>query len=111
MHSMNNSVIQNGDHTFIRIDEWYIGIHIVNEHEIVIFADHNAGKVVEDVAHTEDEYQWGKTLYVESKRWFRPRGRRTLFNRVRVFTPPPDHIISSTKVKTWQQRHSQSLSS
>lgn len=83
---MNNAVIHNGNSTYVRIDDWYIGIHVVSNTELVIYADHNHGKVTDDHADTEDDNQWGKLLRVDSPRrkWFPSPNRRTMRNRVHV---------------------------
>jgi len=85
---VNNSVIHSNNTTYIRIDNWWIGIHLVNDYSIVIYVDNDLGTVIDEEAETEDSRQWGRVLRVASRGLF-PRGKNTLFNRMRVVTPMP----------------------
>ena len=83
---MNNSVIQSGNSTFVRIDNWWIGIHLVNETSIAIYVDNDLGTVIDEETQTEDSRQWGRLLRIAS-RGLLPRSKNTLFNRIRVSAP------------------------
>ena len=87
---MNNSVVQKNNVTYLHIGDWYIGVHLINNGELVIFADHDQGKVHEYEIATEDDNQWGKILRVDLPRqlWDVSRQRNTLRSRVRVEVTP-----------------------
>ena len=84
---MKNSVIQENGRTYLHIDDWYLGIHLDRNGDILVFIDHEDGKVVDyNEVIAEDEFQWGKAFYVS--RTNRPADhlplRKTLRSKVRV---------------------------
>jgi hypothetical protein len=87
-NTMNNNIIQKNDTTYMHIDDWYIGVHLDRNGDLMIFLDHEDGKVVDyNEVIAEDDYQWGKAFHVV--RATRPADplplRRTLLrSRVRV---------------------------
>lgn len=84
---MNNSVIQQNDVTYLHIDDWYVGIHLDRNGDLLLFLDHEDGKVVDyNESIAEDEFQWGKAFYVSKPH--RPADplpiRKTLRHKIRV---------------------------
>lgn len=88
---MNNSVIQQNGTTYLHMGDWYVGIHIDRHGDLLVFIDHEDGKVVEyNEVIAEDEFQWGKSFYVSKAH--RPADplplRKTLHSKVRVEVTP-----------------------
>jgi hypothetical protein len=84
---MNNSVVQENGRTYLHIDDWYIGVHLDRNGDLMLFIDHQDGKVVDyNEVIAEDEFQWGKAFYVSRTRLqvdHLPQ-RKTLRNKIRV---------------------------
>ena len=84
---MNNNITQTDGKSYINIDDWYIGIHLDINGDLLVFIDHKDGKVVDyNEVITEDEFQWGKAFYVSKTH--RPANplpiRKTLRNTIKV---------------------------
>ena len=64
-NTMNNNIVQRDGTTYIHMGDWYVGVHIDHTGDLLLFIDHEQGKVVEyeDVV-AEDDMQWGKAFHV-----------------------------------------------
>ena len=64
-NTMNNNIVQRDGTSYLHMDDWYVGIHIDHAGNLLLFIDHEQGKVVEyeDVV-AEDDMQWGKAFHV-----------------------------------------------
>lgn len=82
----NNSVVQQDGTTYIHVNDWYIGIHTDGKGDLLVFLDHENGKVVEyNEVIVEDEFQWGKAFHATSSPRRTPLPRmRTLRGTVKV---------------------------
>lgn len=70
---MNNSIVQHDGRSYIHIGNWYIGIHVNGNNDLLLFIDNEDGKVVEyDMDIAEDDDQWGKAFHVDTLTHYPP---------------------------------------
>jgi hypothetical protein len=70
----------------MHIDDWYIGVHLDRNGDLMVFIDHEDGKVVEyNEVIAEDDTQWGQGFHVvRATRPTNPPTPRTTMLRSRV---------------------------